>query len=271
MNAPSRQPVTLDRDTADLARIYDETSDAQFEHGKGLIAELGIVAGEQVLDIGAGTGRLAAYVADIVGPAGHVTAIDPLPLRIDLAKAKGRANLTAFVGQAEDLSRFADGQFDIVYLNSVFHWVADKPRALAEIFRVLKPGGRLGLNSQDPDHPHQLKQAVAEALDAARIDIPVAEASPSLGIRGADLAALIAGAGFHDYRGGLKTLVDLAPDVDHIVAWSTSSSFGNFLNGIDAAERQRIETELNRILEARRTPEGIRLERYLVFATAHRP
>ena len=35
-----------------------------------------------------------------------------------------------------------DGQFDVVYLNSVFHWIAGKDRALREIYRVLKPGGR---------------------------------------------------------------------------------------------------------------------------------
>jgi arsenite methyltransferase len=58
----------------EVAATYEEVSIRQFEHGKQLISALNISNGERVLDIGAGTGRLAAYVAKIVGPSGRVSA-----------------------------------------------------------------------------------------------------------------------------------------------------------------------------------------------------
>jgi len=67
------------------------------------------------------------------------------------------------------------------------------------------------------------------------------------------------------------TFVDTLDGVDDLIAWSKSSSFGNFLSDLDPAELQRVRARLGQKLEAARTPDGIRLERYLVFATARRP
>ncbi len=70
--------VSLENDTAELANSYEEASVIQFDHGKILIDALRIRPGENVLDIGCGTGRLAEFVAKIVGPAGTIVGIDPL-------------------------------------------------------------------------------------------------------------------------------------------------------------------------------------------------
>jgi ubiquinone/menaquinone biosynthesis C-methylase UbiE len=82
----------LSLDTPALAASYDKVSLRQLEHGKELITALNISSGERVLDIGAGTGHLAAYVGRIVGPSGLVVGIDPLPLRIEIAKSKASGN-----------------------------------------------------------------------------------------------------------------------------------------------------------------------------------
>jgi arsenite methyltransferase len=142
--ASSEPVIDLGLDTPELAATYDRISVRQLEHGKELIAALNISSGERVLDIGAGTGHLAAYVSKIVGPSGWVVGIDPLPLRIEIAKSKASGNFEARVGRAEDLCQFDDASFDVIYLNSVFHWVEDKPRALAEVLRVLKWADGLG-------------------------------------------------------------------------------------------------------------------------------
>ncbi|MBV8801081.1 MAG: methyltransferase domain-containing protein [Alphaproteobacteria bacterium] len=259
------------RDSADLAATYDEVSDHQFEHGKQLISDLGILSGERVLDVGMGTGRLAAHVAGIVGPSGHLIGIDPLPLRVEIAKTKSAENFEAGVGRAEDLSAFADASFDVVYLNSVFHWVADKPQALSEIFRVLKGGGRLGLNSQDASRPNESRVFLKDALLEAGVQADYDVVHPSLGVSRTALEALLATAGFVCLAIEARTLVDVFADVDALIAWSSSSSFGNFLIGISTSDRAAIRDELGRKLACKAGPQGIQLQRYLMFATARKP
>jgi len=266
------QPVISDSlDSPELAAAYDRFGMVQFEHGKQLVALLHISQGESVLDIGAGTGRLAAYVAEKVGEGGHVVAIDPLPLRVDMARARAGSRFEAKVGRAEDLSAFGDGSFDAVYLNSVYHWVEDKPRALAEIYRVLRPGGRLGVNCHDPDRPHDVRLLVRNAISAAQIQLAPELGYPSLGISGAELTRQICGAGFIGVLSEQRTFVDTFPNVETVLAWASSSTFGNFLNGISNPDRDRVVEMLGRLLEVKRGPDGIRLERYLTFATAHKP
>jgi hypothetical protein len=78
-------------------------------------------------------------------------------------------------------------------------------------------------------------------------------------------------AGFADYRSELRTLVDFHRDAETLLRWSASSAFGNFLYGLSAAEHDRVQTALSALIEVNRTPKGIRLERYLHFATARKP
>lgn len=258
-------------DSPELAAAYDRFGMLQFEHGKQLVALLHIARGERVLDVGAGTGRLAAYVAEIVGENGCVVAIDPLPLRVEMAKARAAEEFEARVGRAEDLSAFRDGSFDAVYLNSVYHWVEDKPRALGEIYRVLRPGGRLGVNCHDPDRPHDVRLLVRQAMIAAQSELSPELGYPSLGISEAELTAQLRAARFVGAHSEQRSFVNSFPGVEAVLGWASSSTFGNFLSGISNADRARIVEALGRLLEVKRGPDGIRLERYLSFATARKP
>jgi arsenite methyltransferase len=262
--------ITLTHDTPELAATYEEVSIRQFENGKQLVATLNISRGERVLDIGTGTGRLAAHVAKIVGPTGCVVGIDPLPLRIEIAQSKAVRNFEARVGRAEDLSAFADATFDVVYLNSVFHWVADKPQALAEIFRILKADGRLGLTSQDVAHPHEAFQFVRRAMTEAGLEFD--KTFGNIGLSGKELEALLTGAGFVSYEGCSRTFINFFQGADDLLTSLNSGSFGNLLVKASEGSRARICDALDRLLEPKRVAdEGIRLERYLIFATARKP
>jgi arsenite methyltransferase len=263
--------VSLELDSPELATTYDVTSTRQFDHGKVLIAALAPKPGERALDIGCGTGRLGEYVANLVAPRGEVIGVDPLPLRIDIA---GRKNprFSASVGRAEDLSKFQDESFDLAYSNSVFHWVLDKPTALREALRVLKRGGRFGVNSADADRPHQSQKLVREVL--LEEGLSKSDGANALGtnyrVTAHELTKLLKEAGFKDVDVKSHTFVDDVEGVDDLIAWSTSSSFGNFLSDLSASERGRVREGLSRKLEALRTGAGIKLERHLVFATARK-
>jgi arsenite methyltransferase len=263
--------VSLHYDTPELANAYEEAGIVQFNHGQVLIDQLKIKPDEYVLDIGAGTGRLAEYVARLVGAGGKVIAIDPLANRVAIAQARASKVLSFATGRAEDLSAFRDGQFDVVYLNSVFHWIEDKARALREIFRVLKGGGRIGLNTQDPSRVHESRVLIQSALVDAGFEGRRNGTHPVFGSDDVALEALFVAAGFNGYRSELHAFVDFHDSVDSLIKWSASSSFGNFLTDFSELERAQVRNALARLIEAKRTPNGIKLERYLRFATAIKP
>jgi ubiquinone/menaquinone biosynthesis C-methylase UbiE len=106
-----------------------------------------IQPGEQVLDVGCGTGTLAIEVQSRVGNAGRVFGIDPGTLQIARARSKAaRRNLPIDfqIGVIEQIT-FPDQTFGVVLSTLMMHHLPDslKRQGLAEIARVLKPGGRL--------------------------------------------------------------------------------------------------------------------------------
>lgn len=115
--------------------------------GVGYPFAAGVVQeGDHVLDVGSGSGTDALICARLVGPRGRVTALDMTPdMRAKLAAAAAAAgfvNVEVLAGEAESIP-LPDASVDVVTTNGVLNLVPDKARALAEIFRVLKPGGRL--------------------------------------------------------------------------------------------------------------------------------
>lgn len=109
----------------------------------------GLSAGEAVLDLGCGGGIDAIFAARAVGAAGHVVGVDLLEEMCERARAAaaraGVAGWTEFrPGAIEDIP-LPDESIDVVVSNGVLNLSARKSRALAEIFRVLRPGGRISI------------------------------------------------------------------------------------------------------------------------------
>lgn len=255
-------PTSFEHDNRQLAETYDRVSgDRQFESGRRLVERLGLAEGAHVLDVGCGTGRLAQWIAERVGPSGSVAGIDPLPERIELARSRGGA-MRFEVGVAEDLSAFADASFDAVCMSSVLHWLSDKAKALAEVHRVLRPGGRLGVTTM----PHELTSAgtVARVMEPLLRSAPFAghvDVSPMTFVtRGAtttDLVRMVV-----DSRLELVELhivqrtMTYASGAD-LVDFLEASAFGNFLRIVPQELRPQFRAELAAAFDAQRGPNGI--------------
>lgn len=99
-----------------------------------------------VLDLACGTGDFAAEVLRR-RPDAEITGLDLSPAMLDLARTKlgDRRNVNLVSGDAQDLSRFAPGSFALIVCGFGFRNFPDRPRALAECHRVLKPGGELAV------------------------------------------------------------------------------------------------------------------------------
>jgi SAM-dependent methyltransferase len=107
-----------------------------------------IVAGETVLDIGCGAGMDLLLAARRVGLGGHAIGIDMTEAMRDRARgsaeAAGLKNVEVRQADATALP-FPDASVDVVISNGVLNLVPEKEKAFAEIYRVLRPGGRLQL------------------------------------------------------------------------------------------------------------------------------
>ena len=112
-----------------------------------------------------------------------------------------------------------------------------------------------------------IRQALVEA--GLELDHHIAQAS--FGLAKNELEAMVIAAGFVSYSSELRTFVEVFSDVDALITWASSSSFGNFLVNVSEVNCARIRDALDRLLESKRlADEGIRLERYLTFVTARK-
>lgn len=125
-----------------------------FRYTQGLaIGALDLRAASRVLDVGCGTGEAVLRLAPRL-TAGRACGIDIAPAMIARARSKippALAGRTEFRRAAADAIPYGDGAFDHVLCTNSFHHYADPRRALAEIRRVLAPGGQFVVLENAPD------------------------------------------------------------------------------------------------------------------------
>lgn len=135
-----------------------------------ILERIGFRPGQRVLEIGPGPGRLLIPAAQRVLPGGEVVGIDIQPkmlLRLrHRAQQRNVTNLMALLGDATHLP-VADASFDLVFLVTVLGEIPDRAAALAECYRVLRPGGVLSISEMFGDPHFQWKRTVRRLAAAA--------------------------------------------------------------------------------------------------------
>lgn len=140
------------------AALYDKNHGFVADYGRSLVSLVNIAPGQDILDLGCGTGTLTAEMA--AGGA-RVLGVDSSAEMVE--KAKGQYPQLPFAQQ--DATRLPyENAFDTVFSNAVFHWIDDQPALLAGICRALKPGGRLICEFGAQGNVQTVRAAFDEAL-----------------------------------------------------------------------------------------------------------
>jgi SAM-dependent methyltransferase len=132
----------------DLSDVPDAAARASIGCGNPVaVADLHL--GETVLDLGSGGGIDVLLSARRVGPSGKAYGVDFTPEMLDLARRNaaeaGATNVEFLEGRIDDIP-LPDGAVDVIISNCVINLAADKPKVFAEMLRVLRPGGRIGVS-----------------------------------------------------------------------------------------------------------------------------
>lgn len=123
-------------------------------------------AGE-VLEIAAGTGRLTRALAERLAPGARLTATDLNAPMLEIARRAVGADRVRFQTADAQALPFADQSFDLVLCQFGIMFFPDKPRAAAEMRRVLRPGGRLVFNVWDDLEANDFCRVMTEAIERA--------------------------------------------------------------------------------------------------------
>ena len=130
----------------EFLRLVEEfnTSAGAIERRSKILAALDLRPGYHVLDIGSGPGHMVAEISPHVRPGGSVKGVDSAESAVTLARQRLTSfdNVEFVQGDAYRLP-FENSSFDVVMSSQVFEYLDNVVAALSEIFRVLKPGGRV--------------------------------------------------------------------------------------------------------------------------------
>lgn len=165
---------------------------------RAFVALAGVGPGDRVLDVGCGTGLLSAQLAEVVGSADGVAAVDPSPAFVTACHARV-PGADVRVAVAEELP-FSDGSFDGVLSQLVVNFMTDAPAGVAEMRRVVRRAGVVGACVWDYGGEMTMLRAFWDAAVSLAPDaVSVGEQSMQYCSAG-ELAALWEGAGLTSVR-----------------------------------------------------------------------
>ncbi len=229
------------------ATRYDDAYSFVWKHGAGVIELLAPEAGEQILDLGCGTGHLTAQIA---ARGAEVIGLDRSAEMIATAR-RNYPRLRFEVADAERLRfnehlRF-DAPFDAVFSNAAIHWMKDQRAIAAAVYQALRPGGRFvaefggqgNIRSIETALRHAIQQAGYAVSDEPYYYFPTVGEYASL-LEGSGLRVTLA-AWFErptPLEGGAAGLRDwLAVFSDHFMSHVAAERYAEIITAVEDALR----------------------------------
>ncbi|MBX3464284.1 MAG: arsenite methyltransferase [Planctomycetes bacterium] len=183
--------------------------------------------GQTVLDLGSGAGFDTFLAARAVGPTGRVIGVDMTPAMLQAARANAArvqaTNVEFRLGEIEHLP-VADASVDVVLSNCVVNLSPEKPRVFAEVFRVLKPGGRIAISDI---------VALRPLTEAMRRDLDLYTGCVAGAALLTELEAMLAAVGFVDVR------IEPKPELQAVVdGWFPGRGVGQHVASANITARK---------------------------------
>jgi ubiquinone/menaquinone biosynthesis C-methylase UbiE len=219
---------------------------------------------ETVLDIGSGTGAATRFAAEKVGVSGRVVGIDSNPAMVEVAKSMS-VNQGALI-EWHEVSAYAlplsDQTVDAVLCAQTLQFLKDRGMALSEIYRVLKPGGRVVMslwsNIEENPYFHILADAVSKHVSE---EAAAGLQEETFSLSNADeIRALLESAGFTNIEMNVKQLeLELPKLTDFVPLYISATPMAAGFNSAEQAAQQAVIQEVSAQLALYESNDSIRI------------
>ena len=240
----------------DAAR-YHRISGPQFDWGQRVIARLAPAAGERILDLGCGTGRLTHEIARAASP-GQVIGLDRSGAMIAVARAGTRPSdavgRIAYVhgdGAALPFNR----TFDAVFSAATLHWIHDHDAVFAGVFDALRPGGRFLSQCGGAGNLHRLFDRAGRLMTSAEFERhflnwrdPWYFADPGT------TACRLERAGFADVSASLEEAPVVFDSAEAFAEFTSCVCIRHHLEALPFEQRERFVTALTEVFRDDQVP-----------------
>lgn len=239
---------------------YDRTGRTIWQRFKELVA---IDATDIVLDVGCGTGRATRDIAKIAAD-GSALGIDlsgpMLQVARDRSKAESLSNVSFVQGDAQVFEFEADS-FDLAVSSFGAMFFGDATAAYTNIGRALKPGGRLAVLTWREIERNEWLMGLRSSLAMGRdLPVPSSEQPGPFSLAIPDRASeMLGAAGFANVKfDAVEEPMDLGADVSEALAFvKTMGIFEGLTNGLDSDQKTKAVEQVQNLLEAHATPDGV--------------
>ncbi len=250
-----------------VAGLFDRSSETYDSVGvesftviaRQLLADVGLVRGERVLDVGCGRGAVLFAAAEQVGETGSVTGIDLAPGMIDRTVCdipdRGLTNVQALLMDAQEPD-LPTADFDTVLASAVLFFLPDPLAGLRAWHRLLKPGGRLGVTTFGGNDPRwaEVEEVFRPFVPPEMIWAIVDPAGLFASVRNFERAA--ASVGFVDASSVVRKHPITFADPDQWIRWSWSHGHRIFWELVPGERQHEVHTQVSAALDRQCPPNG---------------